>query len=118
MRRLFVFPILLALAACEFPQAPVIPGPGTPFRSWRIEGLANDPDFDRPLESDTSSANRLIHRFADLGPMALNPQGAFPNALGQVLSNETGKTYWVSVEAPTSAAGLTAPDSLIGGEVV
>src|SRR5690606_12679700 len=48
----------------------------------------------------------------------LNPQGSFPNAAAQVLSNETGSTYWASVEAPTSTAGLTAPDSLIGGEAV
>lgn len=31
-------------------------------------------------------------RVADLGPMSLNPQGSFPNALAQVLSNETGST--------------------------
>ena len=127
MRRLLLLIlILIPLASCtEYPQEPPdadpadarIPGQGHAFRTWRIEGLANDADFNSLLDADSRGGGE-IHLVQNLGPMSLNPQGSFPNALAQLLSNETGSTYWAAVEAPTSSAGLSAPDSLIGGEAV
>lgn len=119
MRRLmlpFLILILFPLVSCdEIPQEPSEDAPGSVFRTWRIEGLANDAEHNRLLDAD-SRGDGEIHLIEDLGPMSLNPQGSFPNALAQILSNRDGSTYWASVEAPTSTTGLTAPDSLIGGE--
>lgn len=113
--------ILLPFTACvENPQEPETdssPDQGYVFRTWWMQGLANDADHNRLFDEDSRGGGE-VHLIHDLGGMALNPQGGFPNALLQLLSNNTGSTYWASVEAPTSSAALGVPDSLIGGEAV
>lgn len=117
---------LIPLASCvENPQEPLdgdradarIPGTGSVFRTWRIEGLANDAKHNRLLDADSRGGGE-IHLVQNLGPMSLNPQGSFANAYAQLFSNGTGPTYWASVEAPTSTVALDEPDRLIGGEAV
>lgn len=124
MRRLFVA-ILISFGvwACgEHPEEPQIaepnekriPGPGRVFSSWRVEALANDPDFNVLLQ--TGSGNGAFNLVQAIGPMAVNPQGGSTIADARLFSDETGSTYWAGVQAPTSPGGLSAPDSLIGGE--
>src|SRR5262245_23014070 len=42
----------------------------------------------------------------EFGSLVLQPPGVDPHAFGEVYSNETGATYWVSAQAPTSSEGL------------
>ncbi|HEX7091975.1 MAG TPA: hypothetical protein VF192_17795, partial [Longimicrobiales bacterium] len=117
MRRLLVLILIsFALAACDDqPQEPPISGPGSVFRTWWIEALANDAAYDTLLGSGSQDGG-VFHENQPIGPMVLHPQGGTLTAFADLFSNETGETYWASVQAPTSPGGLLAPDSLIGGE--
>lgn len=108
--------LIVVFSGCiENPQQPP-PGEesGSAFRIWTIERLANDPEFDRLVEANQQEGG-VVDVVRVIGGLSIYPGGAGPEATGEVFSNETGETYWVSAQAP-APNGLEAPDSAVGTE--
>src|SRR5690606_30855535 len=115
--------ISFGLWACEeHPEEPQIaepaekriPGPGRVFNSWRIEALANDPDFDVLLQ--TGSGSGAFNLVEGSGSLAVDQPGGGGVPRAQLFFHHPGAAYWAGVQAPAAAGGLAAPHSLIGGE--
>ncbi|HEY7374201.1 MAG TPA: hypothetical protein VIF57_18710, partial [Polyangia bacterium] len=58
-------------------------------------------DHAEPVTSEQEQREGVVNDHYDFGNLALTPRGVVGPARGEVFSNETGKTYSVSSQAPS-----------------
>jgi uncharacterized delta-60 repeat protein len=104
---LWAGPALFVLGACEeLPQDPEEPTPlGSVYRFWDITELYEDDEMKVVEDGEqTGGVVDVVHE--------IDPMFGDSIARAEVFSNETGETYWASVQAPNQS-----DSGKVGGEV-
>ncbi|HKE17027.1 MAG TPA: Calx-beta domain-containing protein, partial [Kofleriaceae bacterium] len=81
----------------------------TLVRFWRFHRLDNGETGPTPIGADRVQVGGTVSEKVAFGGVVLHPPGTADDAEGEVFSNDTGATYWVSAQAPSSALGQGAP---------
>jgi uncharacterized delta-60 repeat protein len=97
----------LLLFACP-PDNPELQGI---VRFWEFTKFVNGAVGETPVGDDHAQVGGVVNDTSDFGPLVLFPPLAGPDAKAEVFSNETGFTYWVSTQAPST---VLAPGAVIG----
>jgi uncharacterized delta-60 repeat protein len=107
--RIAAVPVALVLAA--FPNCPHKPALETMVRWWSFHKLVVGAVGEERLGDERVQVGGVVNETIDFGGLVLVPPGEGPTAKAEVFSNQTGKTYWVSAQAPSA---VLAPGNAIG----
>lgn len=109
LKRLFMLPFALASAAfgdcgsSEDPQEPML---DLVVRRWWFTQYPHGAVGEENLGADRVQIGGVAKETHVFGGLIFHPPGVGPDAVADVYSNESGKTYWVSSQAPSSSEGL------------
>lgn len=108
-RELVWLPIAIALmgiGGCDKPE------PDTVVRFWSFHHFLDGAAGEEPLGPDRVQVGGRVNETIDFGSLVLRPPGVRSSrAVGEVFSNEAGRSYWVSAQAPFAAG---QPGAAIG----
>jgi hypothetical protein len=94
--------VLLAGSTPTDAQQPVL---DTMVRWWSFHKFVDGAAGEEPVGDERVQIGGVVDDKSDFGQMVLFPQLAGPNAKAEVFSNDTGRTYWVSAQAPSASLG-------------
>ena len=92
---------LLLVGGCgeNEPSAPP-PELGVMSHFWSFNLFRFGASAMEPVGAERRQVGGAVAETVDFGSLILRPPGTGPRAQGEVFSNETGQTYWVSTQAP------------------
>src|SRR5262249_11776745 len=105
--RLAMLPLALGSAGIDDcgAQNPKPPPPTLDLvvRRWWFTQFPDGAVGEDPVGADRVQVGGVAKETHEFGGLILQPPGVEPKAFGEVYSNESGATYWVSSQAPHSS---------------
>jgi uncharacterized delta-60 repeat protein len=103
--------LCVLLVACAIPVRSQQPPLDSIVRWWSFTKFDAGAVGEERIGDERVQVGGVVDETYDFGPILLYPPGRGPNAEARVFANETGRTYWVSAEAPR---GLVSEGDTIG----